>query len=345
KPANPSSKPITLRQLMAHRSGLVREPPDGSYFDAEQPSLEKTIASLNGRPVVYQPGTTTKYSNAGIAGVGLVVEKVDGRPYAKAIRERVVAPLEMTSSDFEPTAAVKAKLAEGLMWTYHGREFVAPTFELGESPAGSMYSTATDLARLLSALFARGKGSKGPILKPETLREMLTPQFEKREVSERFGLGIAIGKLNHAERIGHAGAIYGFSTELAFLSAEKVGVVVIANKGGTNPATRRIADLALRHFLAGRPGWPMPSSSDPPKPASRDLARKLAGKYGPAPSHELIEMNGGLYYLPPAGGLLVEVQQAGKEFVLGGSAGSGDRLTCDRTTLKIKGSLPITAYW
>ena len=41
------------------------------------------------------------------------------------------------------------------MWTYHGREFPAPTFELGEAPAACMYSTATDLARFTSALLWR----------------------------------------------------------------------------------------------------------------------------------------------------------------------------------------------
>jgi CubicO group peptidase (beta-lactamase class C family) len=53
RPANPPGKAITLRQLMAHRSGLVREPPVGNYFDPDQPSLEKTVASLNGVPLVY----------------------------------------------------------------------------------------------------------------------------------------------------------------------------------------------------------------------------------------------------------------------------------------------------
>ena len=55
---------ITLRQLMSHRSGLVREPPVGHYFDPEEPSLEMTVRSLNDTSLVYKPGTKTKYSNA-----------------------------------------------------------------------------------------------------------------------------------------------------------------------------------------------------------------------------------------------------------------------------------------
>src|SRR5262249_40746884 len=117
------------------------------------------------------------------------------------------------------------------------------------------------------------------------------------------------------------------------------------NKDVTNPATRRIADLALRHILAGKPAWVPPPNADAPTPVSRDLARKLAGKFGREPWHELIEMNGGLYYLPPAGGLVAEVQQVGKDFVLGGPLGGWGRITCDGTTLKVGGPVPITAYW
>jgi CubicO group peptidase (beta-lactamase class C family) len=47
KPQNPFKKPITLRQLMSHHSGLVREPPVGHYFDPGNPSLAKTVQSLN----------------------------------------------------------------------------------------------------------------------------------------------------------------------------------------------------------------------------------------------------------------------------------------------------------
>src|SRR5690554_3063492 len=46
-PANPFGTPVTLRQLMAHRSGLVREPPVGNYFDDSGVSLAATVASLN----------------------------------------------------------------------------------------------------------------------------------------------------------------------------------------------------------------------------------------------------------------------------------------------------------
>ena len=80
KPNNKSGTPITLRQLMTHRSGLVRESPVGNYFDPTEPGLAKTVASLNGTPIIYPPNTKTKYSNAAIAVVGTVLEsKLKGK--------------------------------------------------------------------------------------------------------------------------------------------------------------------------------------------------------------------------------------------------------------------------
>ena len=78
-PKDPYGEPITLRQMMAHRSGLVREPPVGHYFDPTRPTLAATIASLNATELVYRPETRQKYSNAAIAAVGLALEKVGGR--------------------------------------------------------------------------------------------------------------------------------------------------------------------------------------------------------------------------------------------------------------------------
>jgi CubicO group peptidase (beta-lactamase class C family)/D-alanyl-D-alanine dipeptidase len=336
KPANPFGKPITLRQLMSHRSGLIREPPVGSYFDMQPTLLERTVGSVNGLPLVYAPGTKIKYSNAAIATVGLAVERVDGKPFARSVRERVLRPLGMTASDFEPTPEVKQRLAEALMWNYHGREFPAPRFELGEAPAGCMYSTVTDLARFMQAVFAGGKGAKGSILKEATLRDMLTPQFDKPDAREGFGLGFMLGDLDGHKRVGHGGAIYGFSTELAFLPEAKLGVVVVASKDVTNRVTTRLADAALRHLLAAKAGKPLPAV-EKPTPIGADLARKLAGKYGDGPGHELIEAGGKLYHLPPDGGFVSEVRSAGSEFVLHGALGNGTRFKCDSATLQVLG--------
>ena len=82
--ATRSAEPITLRQLMSHRSGLVREPPVGNYFDPTEPTLAETVASLNGTALVYPPGTRTKYSNAAHRRRRLRRSRsANGEPFAK----------------------------------------------------------------------------------------------------------------------------------------------------------------------------------------------------------------------------------------------------------------------
>jgi CubicO group peptidase (beta-lactamase class C family) len=177
KPTNPFDKPITLRQLMAHRSGLVREPPVGNYFDPKHPGLAATIASLNPTELVYKPESHIKYSNAAIATVGRVLEVTQKEPFSGYVQKQVLTPLGMKHTAFEPTETVTKDLASAVMWSYHGREFPAPTFELGEGPAGCMYSTVNDLGRFVTVLLAEGKTENGPLVKPATLAQMLTPQF------------------------------------------------------------------------------------------------------------------------------------------------------------------------
>src|SRR5256885_15132081 len=86
RPGNPFDKPITLRHLMAHRSGLVREPPVGNYFDASDPSLADTVKSLNNTKLVLAPGAKTKYSNAAIGTVGYVLERIQKEAFPKYLK-------------------------------------------------------------------------------------------------------------------------------------------------------------------------------------------------------------------------------------------------------------------
>jgi CubicO group peptidase (beta-lactamase class C family)/D-alanyl-D-alanine dipeptidase len=277
-PENPFGGEITLRQLMSHRAGLVREPPVGHYFDPDEPTLAETVESLNATALVYPPESRHKYSNAGIAVVGYVLERLSGRPFAEMLDESVLKPLGMEHSAFVATPRVREHLAGAVMWSYDGREFAAPTFELGMSPAGSMYAPVTDLALFMSALFAGGQGPGGQVVTAETLEAMWTPQFDEPGATTGRGIGFGISELDGTRRVGHGGAIYGFSTELAALPDEKLGVVVTTTRDFSNAVTRRVATEALRLMRAARAGEPLvaPLSS---RPLSPGQAAQLEGRY------------------------------------------------------------------
>jgi CubicO group peptidase (beta-lactamase class C family)/D-alanyl-D-alanine dipeptidase len=303
RPANPFGEPITLRQLMSHMSGLVREPPVGNYFDPSGPSLEQTVHSLNGVNLVYEPETNTKYSNAGIATVGYVLQRTEGEPFAQYLERTVLDPLGMTSSAFEPTPAVLERLAKAYMWTYDGRVFEAPTFQLGMAPAGSMYSSVEDLARFMSAMFNGGQLEDGAILEAETLDEMWTPQY-----GSGYGIGFALSELDGHRRIGHGGAIYGFVTELGMLPDDKLGVVVVATKDVANTVVRRLADAALQGMLnvrEGRAGLRFDSTG----PVPADLVDRVPGQYGNAGAGVVVEeWDGHLFATLEQSGFRAEVR-------------------------------------
>ena len=327
-PHNPYDRPITLRQLMSHRSGLVREPPVGSYFDSTSPPLARTIASLNQTTLVYPPETHTKYSNAAIATVGYVLERVSGRPFAEALATAVLQPLGMTASGFEPTPALTRDLAPAMMWTLDGRRFAAPSFQLGIAPAGSMYTTVTDLARFMSALFANGRGQNGQLLKPETIAQMWTPQFARPGDREGYGLGFRIGTLDGHRTIGHDGAIYGFATTLATLPDERLGVIVVTTRDGANAAVDRIADDALRAMLAKKGGagsgvtvaGQAVALGDTTSPVEPSRARHLVGRYRPSSGAsreiELTHRGTGLAMMPATGGGIPELRARGDTLVV-----------------------------
>ncbi|MFN7996439.1 MAG: serine hydrolase [Bryobacteraceae bacterium] len=328
-PHNPFGRPITLRELMSHRSGLVREPAVGHYFDPTGPSVAATVESLNPTTLVYEPGTHTKYSNAGITVAGYFLEKRSGRPYAQYLKSAVLEPMGLHHSAFEPEPDLVRNLAKASVWTYDGRVFEAPTFQLGIGPAGCLYTSVLDLGRFLSVLFARGRSSEGQVLKPETLEQMWQPQFAKAGQKGGFGIGFHVSDFEGHRLVGHGGAIYGFATELAALPDDKLGVVAVTTKDSSNAVMNHIAHEALRLMLAARGGRQLPEIQTT-QPIDPMLARELDGRYGQGDAaYDLTERNGRLFYLPVRGGEEVEVRQAPGSLMMDGRLGYGQKIAPD----------------
>jgi CubicO group peptidase (beta-lactamase class C family)/D-alanyl-D-alanine dipeptidase len=329
-PLNPFTVPITLRQLMSHRSGLVREPPAGHYFDPVAPSLDAVVRSLARTTLVFEPGTRTKYSNAGVTVVGAVVEKMAKEPFPGAIDRALFRPLRMTRTSFQPSPEIAGLMAHGSMWTYDGQIVKTPTFLLGTGPAGNLVSSVTDLARFLSFLFAEGRAGPDRLINADTLKTMIEPQLAKPgEAPPGFGLGFAISKLENERRIGHGGAIYGFATEVQALPDAKLGAVVVATADCANGFTQHVAEGALRLMLAQRQGRPLPALSSS-EPIPNTTASKLAGWYTHGEKAvDLAERNGKLFLSPFAGATRVEVRSIGSSFVVDDRLAHGPRLKFD----------------
>ena len=302
-PHNTLGGEITLRELMSHRAGLLREPPVGHYFDASNPSLQATVTSLNDTALVFTPGTHTKYSNAGIAAVGYALQTIAGEPFAAYLKKTILQPLGMNESAFTLEPQFASHLAEGRMWSYDGLNFPAPTFPLGESPAGAMYTSVSDLGRFLCMIFGSGSSGATRILQPASLHAMQSPQF-----GGPFGLGFALGTLDGHRMLGHGGAIYGFATQLSALPDDKLGVVVVTSVDGANAVTTHLGDDALRAMLAQRNGAPLPHFVEA-LPVDPHRALAAAGRYsGPDGRVTLQEQEGRLRLSSGNGGGLYELK-------------------------------------
>lgn len=309
RPRNPFDGEITLRRLTSHLSGLTREPPVGHYFDDTAPSLAATVGSLDSTTLVYAPGTHTKYSNAGIAVLGYVLEKTQGQSFYTYLKQTLLDPMGLESSAFQPLPALKARLAKGYMWSYDGLSFEAPTFQLGMGPAGSMYTTVEDLGRFESILFNGGRTPDGrAIVQPATLETMWTPQEVAGEKTG-YGIGFHVSDLDGHRMVGHGGAIYGFATTLSALPDEKLGVVVVATLDGVNAVTDRIANAALRLMLAERAGQRL-TASDTTHALPDSVALRLAGRWADSSGagFDLSEYERRLYAMPIGGGERFEVR-------------------------------------
>lgn len=265
-PHNPFGGAITVRQLMSHRAGLVREPPEGNRFDHHPPPLEEVVQSLNRTALVYPPDSTVKYSAAGISVLGYLMEKTVQRPAADWLEQSVLQPVGMQRSSFRLTDNLRRDLAAGTIHTYDGRQFEAPVFDLGTAPANNLYTTVVDLGRFIEMILNSGAIAAEQILSPETLHEMLRMRFPTADL------------LDGRRVISFRGTLSGHAASISMLPEDSLGVAVMTNYDAANGATDRIARHALRLFRAVKQDRPLPIR-DFPGPVPLVDAIKWEGEY------------------------------------------------------------------
>jgi len=281
-PVNPFSNtaPITLRQLLCHRSGIAREAPIGGYFDPSQPSLSRTVSSLSQTVLVNPPNTRTRYSNAGASIAGHLVERVAGAGFGQYQRDHILGPLGMTRSSWSLEEVPPEQLITAAMRVADGHggfgRCQAPVFNLGSVPAGNLFTTVEDLARFLGLLAAGGQGPGSRILKAESLAEMFTPQLTTEP--EGYGLGFVAGKFRGHKMVSHNGAVYGHSASLVFLPEATLGAVVLGSEDLVTGRIRRLAELALSLMLAVKRAEDPPPAPVPLR-LSPDALAPFCGDY------------------------------------------------------------------
>ena len=275
-PTNPftNSPPVTLRQILSHRSGFPRESPVGGYFDDQQAGLDRTVGALSECVLATMPNAKTRYSNIAPSLAGHLVASRSAESFESYQHRQLLHPLGMHQSGWKLKEVHLADIIPASMRIADGRGGFktgpAPLFDLGTIPAGNLFTTAPDLARFVQMLAAEGRTKDSQVLAPETLRQMFTPQLVAEVTG--FGLGFSIGKLRGHKTVGHGGAVYGYSSELRFIPEHKLGVVVLGNQDIVNGRISRLATLALTLMLEAKLGEIPPTAPVPATLSATELA-------------------------------------------------------------------------
>ena len=260
------ARPITLRQVLTHTSGLARlgsfdyTLPDRDVTEAEMlAALDTTVA----RP----PGTEYLYSNFAMSLAGLVVARASGTTYRDFLHEKVFLPLGMTKTAFNPPK--DAPVATG--YTTNDSDTPAAPWRLGASESsGGLYASLDDMAKWVGfqeeAWPARDGDDVGP-LRRASVREShmggVPADFSAEKVADGLRVNAeSVGLAWHVRRtcdfaslVEHGGAIDGFHANVAFAPDRGFGLVVLSNSiaAGTSRISEAILALIVqRRALAPR---------------------------------------------------------------------------------------------
>jgi CubicO group peptidase (beta-lactamase class C family) len=253
-------RPITLRQLTQHTSGLPRMGP----FDPDNSPDEATVVgSLAKITLERAPGIESVYSNLGFSLLGIVVSHAAKRPLHDVVAARIFTPLGMTSTGWDAATVPAGHLAPAFP---KGPDAGAvPPVRLGAADAaGGIYSSVRDMARyaafLLAAYPPRNDDDHGPIRRA-TIREAqltgfalephvtLVPNAKPGEPlveadASAYGFGwVHRQTCTTTDQVWHNGAIDSYRSQVLLRTSSGIGVVVLSNFGNAN--TEAFADRAI----------------------------------------------------------------------------------------------------
>lgn len=173
------SRPITVKDLLTHTSGLPNYPAGfADVYQKRQWTLRDTTIAISQSPLMFEPGTKWSYCNPGIDTLGRIIEVVSGMSYDRYLAAKIFHPLGM----FETTPYPRPEQLQRLVVTYGKKDgqltptpggvLDYPWLAKHPVPAGGLYSTGDDLARLYQCLLNKGTLNGRKIIDAATLAEM-----------------------------------------------------------------------------------------------------------------------------------------------------------------------------
>ncbi len=213
-------KPIKVRHLLSHTSGIPNYTDSEDYFEkSKRLTLEGILHWAKNQDLNFKPGKEFEYSNTGYILLGVIIEKQSGLSYGEFVKQKLLIPSRMYSSGVyegtsQPHAAVGYCLdKKGENLAEDHSENISATFS-----DGAMYSTVQDMAKWAQVLDGHNE-----ILGKETIDRMTTPGMGG------YGYGLEIDTIFGKKIVHHSGSIAGFKTDFCKYPEEEIVLVVLCN--------------------------------------------------------------------------------------------------------------------
>ena len=265
-------KPITLKNIMTHTPGFEEQVKDLFSHAPVSPNLGEYLKThIPAR--IYPPGTVPAYSNYATALAGYIVERVSGRPFEDYVEENILKPLNMTHSTFKQP--LPTGLAPFMSRGYRLGSDQPGEFEMINAfPAGSLSSSATDMAQFMIAHLQDGQLGEARILKPETVRLMHSRLFALDDAANAMCYGFYEETSNGQRIIGHGGDTIYFHSDLHLVLDQKVGFFISYNSAGkpvgigASPRTNLWDAFLDRYYPHSVQAQPADGAKEAPKAVS-----------------------------------------------------------------------------
>ncbi len=251
-PANGTWQPgVTLRQLLGHTAGLIYNWYRGFRHDEPIPTL---LQVLEGRPpantppvhVVTLPGSQFRYSGSHYSVIQQIMIDVTGKPFPELMRELVFEPLDMSNSSYDQSYPNTRLQSTAVGHYIDGEPIYGKWRVIPEMAGAGLWTTASDLARLACEIQRAHVGKQTVFLKKAIVDEALTPQ-----ISESWGLGVALEGTGTSQRFGHSGDNIGYKCASTTYVKHGMGAVILSNADDGNTVV-----LDLLRTIAQAYNWP-----------------------------------------------------------------------------------------
>ncbi|MFD8206627.1 serine hydrolase domain-containing protein [Streptomyces sp. NPDC059695] len=279
---------ITVRHLLTHRSGLADY--TDAMFNDTVPGFEavrnrvfsyQELVDLSLRePRTTEPGAAYKYSNANFVVVGMLIEKLTGRPVSDAYQRRVFTPLKLTATSYvHPDTRITGLRVRGYLHPDAAGDPLVDSTEQTVSwaqSAGAVISSPADLNTFTSALMS------GRLLSPAMLEAMTTVTPTDATNTRFYGLGLRRYDLSCGTRVfGHTGTVQGYYTYAFSTRDGRRSLSAVANTSNHGEANTALGGTLEAAFCGKRPSAASsraaasPTAGDvSPLPAERDLPER-----------------------------------------------------------------------